>query len=127
MSRDRIIDERLEETMDLFQPTAQQEAAAEEVAEKLKGRDRPWERLPENKVFSYRIGDDLNAMLIDAVEEHLQDGWQTTMSDVLRAWALAGRAMWQAGEVEVEGRAVRAGSRRRNGCDASGDASATQA
>ena len=52
-----IVDKRLEETLDLFRPTARQEAAAAEVEEKARTgktrKSRRWDR--ENPTFAYRI------------------------------------------------------------------------
>jgi len=52
-----ILDHRLEETLDLFQPTAQQSTAAEEVQDKFKHQRTPksrrWDR--KNPSFAFRI------------------------------------------------------------------------
>lgn len=53
-----IIDKRLEDTLDLFQPTALQEQAAEDMErkaahEKKTRRSRQWDR--ENPTFAFRI------------------------------------------------------------------------
>lgn len=122
--------------MGFFQPTAGRDAGTrghgdaetgregegERGSERAPRRNRAWEQRPENKVFAFRIGDELNGLLLDAVEEYLESGWQTTISDVLKAWALAGRERWMAGEVEVNGKAVRSGRRKRKRADDSGDA-----
>ena len=113
-----IVDRRLEETLDLFQPTAQQAAAEEtrEAAERRPARkSRAWETRPENKVFGYRLGADLDQLLQATVDEYRAEGWHTTKSDVIRAWALAGRGLWQAGSVEVEGKPLVPGRRKRKG------------
>jgi hypothetical protein len=111
-----VIDKRLEDTLDLFKPTARQEAAAEEAKTKAgqaPRKSRAYEVRPEHRVFGYRLGADLDQLLQEAVDEYRAEGWHTTKSDVIRAWALAGRGRWQAGEVEVEGKPVKAESRKR--------------
>ncbi len=111
MSGDRdIIDERLERTATLFQPvvpTADRQTNVQETSPPGETeapparRSREWETRPENKVFSYRTGEDLNQMLHDAVAEYQRQGYHTTVSDVMRAWALAGREAWLAGGVTI--------------------------
>ena len=100
-----VIDKRLEDTLDLFQPTARQEEAAQEAeTEQAKAprKSRSYETRPENRVFGYRLGEDLDQQLQEAVDWYrTYDGSRTTKSDVLRAWALAGRALWDLGKVEV--------------------------
>lgn len=114
-----IVDTRLEETLDLFQPTAQQAAAAEDTGQKAETqtalKSRGWENRPENKPFTYRLGQDLDDLVKDAVAEYKAEGWHTSKGEVLRAWALAGRELWLQGEVNVTGREIapRAGTRRR--------------
>jgi predicted DNA-binding protein len=55
--RQDVVDKRLAETLDLFRPTARQEAAAAEVEEKVKRGKTPharrWEK--DNPTFAYRI------------------------------------------------------------------------
>lgn len=113
-----IIDKRLEETLDLFQPTARQEAAAEEAQEKAETartpKSRAWDKLPANRPFSYRSGEELNNLINAAVAEYKAKGWHTTRGKVLKAWALAGRELWLQGQVEVDGRPIGgSGTRRR--------------
>jgi hypothetical protein len=104
-----IVDERLERTAALFRsivPTTDEQTGASEKAEQsttkpAARRSREWENRPENKVFSYRTGEDLNQMLHDAVAEYERQGYHTTVSDVMRAWALAGREVWLAGDVTI--------------------------
>jgi len=48
-----IVDKRLEETLDLFQPTARQEAAAEQPEEKPPVKSRRYEA--DNPAFAFRI------------------------------------------------------------------------
>jgi len=113
-----IVDQRLEDTLDLFQPTAQQEAAALEAADKAESKPAPksraWDRQPENRLFSYRLGQDLDDLVREAVAEYKAEGWHTTRGAVLRAWALAGRELWIDNQIDVPGRpAGEAGTRRR--------------
>lgn len=77
-------------------------------------RSRSWERRAENKSFSYRIGQDVDDLLTQAVDEMAAEGWVCTKSEMARAWLLAGREAWQAGTVEVDGYERRPGRSRRN-------------
>ena len=71
-------------------------------------RSRRWERRPENKQFGYRTGSDLHQYALDAVREYRDAGRHTTISNVIRAWALAGREMWLRGELDVSTRSLNA-------------------
>lgn len=78
-------------------------------------RSRRWEKRQENRAYSYRVGEDVDALLDAAVEEMEAEGWVCTKSQVARAWLQAGCAAWKRGEVEVDGYERRAGSFRRTG------------
>lgn len=60
-----IVDRRLEETLDLFQPTAQQAAAEEgqEPEPKRTPKSRRWDR--ENPVFAFRILPEDNDRIVE--------------------------------------------------------------
>ena len=76
-------------------------------------KSRRWEQQEKNKVYGYRLGADLHQLLLDAVAEYEVDGWHTTTSQVLRAWALAGWQLWLQGNAEVPGRPLESGIRGR--------------
>ena len=64
-----IVDKRLEDTLDLFKPTAQQEAAAKAVEEKGKAepvKSRKFES--EHPAFSFRILPEDNERIKDWAE-----------------------------------------------------------
>ena len=127
----QIIDQNLEETMHLFTPTTNTPPSGEDSNSPPSGeglgegetassthtspprRSRAWEARPENKPFTYRTGQDLNTLLLQAVDEYAAEGWHTTTSAILREWALAGYDLWKDGEIAVPGKAIRTGARRR--------------
>jgi tRNA A37 N6-isopentenylltransferase MiaA len=62
-----IVDRRLEETLDLFQPTAQQATAAEEAkAPKRTPKPRDFER--DNPAFAFRIRPEDNERIAELAE-----------------------------------------------------------
>lgn len=65
-------------------------------------RSRSWESKPENKGFTYRIGQDVHNLVTNAVEQYGRAGHHATTGAVARAWLLAGYQAWMAGQVEVE-------------------------
>ncbi len=76
-------------------------------------KSREWETRPENKPYHYRVGQDVHQLVLNAVAEYEAEGWLTTTSQVARVWLLAGWQAWQRGEVEVEGKPLESGKRRR--------------
>ena len=76
-------------------------------------RSRNWERDPANKKYSYRTGEDLNELLKKEVAALKEQGFITTVSDMARAWLLAGYEAWCAGDLEVEGTWLNPGTARR--------------
>lgn len=63
-----IVDRRLEETLDLFQPTARQEEAAEQAgaAAGATRKSRQWDR--ENPAFAFRISPEDNERIAELAE-----------------------------------------------------------
>jgi hypothetical protein len=76
-------------------------------------RGRGWEQ--SHRAYAYRIDPELNEAAKAAVSEYEEQGWITSVSQVVEAWLAAGRAAWQRGEVEIAGKeAPRQGSRERS-------------
>ena len=67
-------------------------------------KSRAWEARPENKPFTYRVGQDVHDLILAAVEAYRQAGYQTTTSAVARAWLKAGCEQWQEKKVQVDAR-----------------------
>ena len=65
-------------------------------------RGREWEQ--RHRAFAYRIDPELNEAAKAAVSEYEEQGWITSVSQVIEAWIAAGREAWQRREVEVAGR-----------------------
>jgi hypothetical protein len=62
-----IVDRRLEEALDLFQPTARQEEAAEQAgAAGATRKSRQWDR--ENPAFAFRISPEDNERIAELAE-----------------------------------------------------------
>lgn len=101
--RERVAADRLRRTAEFFEPTVPT-VKAPDLAETR--RSRRWDSREENRLFHYRSGKDLHELAREAVEEYAAQGWQTTISAVIRGWALAGRELWLEGDVEVAGRAI---------------------
>lgn len=118
----RLQAERIEETADALSrptpppdlfakterpPVAAPEGQAAEPEERPPvapaRKSRRWDKDPANRLYSYRLGADLDGLLTEAVDQYRRAGWHTTKAEVLRAWALAGFEAWQTGQIEVGG------------------------
>ena len=66
-------------------------------------RTRRWERRPENRGYTYRVGADVDALLDHVVHTMADEAWICTKSQAARALIRAGFDAWDQGLVDVEG------------------------
>jgi len=108
MDRDKraVVDARMEATGALFEPTGV--PVVEPGHNGRMRKSRAFEA--ENKTRSYRDMEQVHGLLLDAVKAYKEEGVKVTTGQLLSAWALAGRDLWLAGQVAVEGTVENAAS-----------------